>query len=89
MEDIIKLKSRGRAKNTLKKLKRVDGSESKTYLLKSTSAFLRTGLVNNGCKFIDPSGGPMIVENSILEEANAEVESIDFTTGLGWTITFK
>lgn len=33
MKDLIKLKSRGYEENYLKKLKKPDGSESKTYVL--------------------------------------------------------
>lgn len=40
-------------------------------------------------KFIDPSGGPMIVVGYELEEAKAVVKSIDFVKGYGHTITFE
>ena len=89
MKDLIKLKSRGYEKNYLKKLKRPDGSESKTYVLKTDIPTLRVGEVQGGNKFIDPSGGPMIVVGYELEEAKAVVKSIDFVKGYGWTITFE
>ena len=89
MEDIINLKSRGGIKNYLKKMKKADGSESKTYVLKSEVPYLRAGWVDERHKFIDPSGGPMIVEGSVLPEANAEVEAITFVQGYGHTVTFK
>ena len=89
MKDLIKLKSRGYEKNYLKKLKRPDGSESKTYVLKTDIPTLRVGEVQGGNKFIDPSGGPMIVVGCELEEAKAVVKSIDFVEGYGWTITFE
>lgn len=91
MEDIIKLNSRYGAENYLKKLPKPDGSESKTYVLKTDTPSLRVGEVGGTCyihKFIDPSGGPMIVEGSRLEEADAVVKSIDFIMGYGYTITF-
>ena len=50
---------------------------------------LRVGEVQGGNKFIDPSGGPMIVVGYKLEEAKAVVKSIDFVEGYGWTITFE
>lgn len=84
MEDIIKLRSRYRAVNYLKKMPKPDGSDSKTYVLT-----LRVGEVQGGNKFIDPSGGPMIVVGYELEEAKAVVKSIDFVEGYGWTITFE
>lgn len=89
MDDIIKLRSRGGTKNYLKKMKKADGNESKTYVLKSESLYLRAGWVDEKHKFIDPSGGPMIVEGSVLPEANAEVEAIIFVQGYGHTVTFK
>lgn len=89
MEKVIKLNSRGEANNYLKKMIKPDNSESKTYILKTDSPTLRMGYVDEKNKFIDPSGGPMIVEGSLLEEANAVVKSIDFITGFGYTITFK
>ena len=84
MEDIIKLRSRYRAENYLKKMPKPDGSDSKTYV-----PTLRVGEVQGGNKFIDPSGGPMIVVGYKLEEAKAVVKSIDFVEGYGWTITFE
>ena len=89
MEDIIKLRSRYRAVNYLKKMPKPDGSDSKTYVLKTDVSTLRVGEVQGGNKFIDPSGGPMIVVGYKLEEANAVVKSIDFVEGYGWTITFE
>ena len=89
MEDIIKLNSRGGENNYLKKLKKSDGGESTTYVLKTESRYLRAGWVDERHKFIDPSGGPMIVEGSVLPEANAEVEAITFVQGYGHTVTFK
>ena len=89
MKDLIKLKSRGYEKNYLKKLKRPDDSESNTYVLKTNTPTLRAGEVQGGNKFIDPSGGPMIVVGYELEEAKAVVKSIDFVKGYGWTITFE
>lgn len=89
MEDIIKLRSRYRAKNYLKKMPKPDGTDSKTYVLKTDVPTLRVGEVQKGNKFIDPSGGPMIVVGYKLEEAKAVVKSIDFVGGYGWTITFE
>ena len=89
MKDLIKLKSRGYEKNYLKKLKRPDDSESNTYVLKTDIPTLRVGEVQGGNKFIDPSGGPMIVVGYELKEAKAVVKSIDFVEGYGWTITFE
>lgn len=89
MKDLIKLKSRGHEENYLKKLNKLDGSESKTYVLKVSTPYLRGGELEGGKKFIDPSGGPMIVVGSYLEEAEAVVKSIDFTVGYGYTITFE
>ena len=89
MKDLIKLRSRGCEENYLKGLKKSAGSESKTYVLKVSTPYLRSGEVEGGRKFIDPSGGPMIVVGDYLEEAEAVVKSIDFTVGYGYTVTFE
>ena len=89
MEDIIKLRSRYETVNYLKKMPKPDGSESKTYVLKTDVPTLRVGKVQGGNKFIDPSGGPMIVIGCELKEAKAVVKSIDFVEGYGYTITFE
>ena len=89
MKDLIKLNSRDKSKNYLKKLIKKDDSESLTYVLKTDSPYIRTGRLDNGSEFVDPSGGPMIIVGDYLEEANAVVESIDFVEGFGCTITLR
>ena len=89
MEDIINLKSRGDTNNYLRKMKKADGSESKTYVLKSEVPYIRVGWVDERHKYIDPSGGPMIAEGLLLKEANAVVKLIDFVVGYGHIITFE
>lgn len=89
MEDIIKLHSRGGVNNYLKKMKKPNGEESKTYVIKTDMPTLRMGYVEENKKFIDPSGGPMIVEGYTLEEAGAIVKSIDFVVGYGYIVTFE
>ena len=49
MEDIIKLRSRYKAVNYLKKMPKPDGSESKTYVLKTDVPTLRVGEVGGVC----------------------------------------
>lgn len=89
MKDIIELESRGYEKNYLKRLKKPDNTESKTYVLKVSNPYLRAGVIDGEKKFIDPSGGPMIVVGETLKEAEAVVKSIDYTIGYGYTITFE
>lgn len=89
MKEIIKLHSRGEVNNYLKKMLKPDGSECKTYALKTDIPYLRVGTVEGGKKFIDPSGGPMIVEGHMLEEAGAVVKYIDHVMGQGYLITFE
>ena len=86
MEEIIKLDSKG--KKFLKKLKRVDGSESKTYVLKLDSAVLRSGYTEEGHKFILPPRGPMIIVGQELQDGLI-VKSIDHVEDYGYTITFE
>lgn len=86
MEEILKLDSKG--KKFLKKLKRVDGSESKTYVLKLDSAVLRSGYTKKGHKFISPPRGPMIIVGQELQDGLI-VKSIDHVEDYGYTITFE
>lgn len=77
-------------KNSLELLPRKDGSESKTYIVKTSSDIVRTGKTNDGESFLDLSGGPMIVVGKPLKEAdNAIVRSIDRSEGFGFTVTFR
>lgn len=52
MEDIIKLRSRYGTVNYLKKMPKPDGTDSKTYVLKTDVPTLRVGEVQGGNKFI-------------------------------------
>lgn len=88
MKELIKLNSRYGENNTLKLLKKPNGEESKTYLLKTSDQMIRSGMTG-GRKFIDPSGGPMIVEGERLEEADAVVKSIVHIMGKGYSVTFE
>lgn len=86
MEKIIKLHSRSGNDNYLEFI------NDKTYALKTTYPYIRIGYTDNSkksAKFVDPSGGPMIVVGEVLEEAKAKVKSIDFVKGVGYTITFE
>ena len=89
MKDSIELKSRGDEHNYLRKLNRTDGTESYTYLLKTSTYYMRSGYTEKKKMFIDPSGGPMIVEGEYLEEAEAVVKSINHISGKGYAITFE
>lgn len=76
--------------NYLKLLAKKDGSESKTYIVKTSSTIVRTGKTNNGESFLDLSGGPMIIVGKPLKGAdNAVVRSIDWSEGFGFTVTFE
>lgn len=86
--DIIKLHSKGETNSFLRKLSKPDNSESLTYVLKVTDPFVKVGKINSK-SFIEPVGGPSIVEGETLEEAGMVVKSIDYTVGYGYTITFK
>lgn len=89
MEDIIKLRVRDCTENYLKKMRKADGSPSSTYVLKTSIPYISMGYVEDKRKFIDPSGGPMIVEGELLKEAGRVVKSIDFVSEYGYTITFE
>lgn len=89
MDEIIKLNSRGEENNYLKKLKRSDGKESKTFVLKVSSPQVSVGRNENNYNFIKPTGGPMLIEGFKCADIDATIKSIDFTIGYGYTITFE
>lgn len=55
-------------------LKRVGDEDSKSFELVTRYSY-RGGKIG-GKNFIDPSGGPMIIEGEYLEEVDAKVKSI-------------
>lgn len=61
-------------------------NEDKTYMFKTECSY-RYGKIH-GKSFIDPLGGPMIIEGSFLEEANSKVKSIFHIKG-GCIIIFE
>lgn len=89
MKDLIELKSRGDECNYLRRLVKSDGSESHTYILKTSSYTMRSGLTDQKKKFIEPTGGPMLIEGTKCDNIEAVIKSIDFTIGYGYTITFE
>jgi hypothetical protein len=89
MEDIIKLNSKGEENNYLKRLKKPNGEESKTYVLKVTTPQVRVGTTETKHKFIEPTGGPMSIEGFKCADIDSVIKSIDFTIGYGYSITFE
>lgn len=89
MEDIIKLNSKGEENNYLKRLKKPNGEESKTYVLKVTTPQVRVGTTETKHKFIEPTGGPMLIEDFKCADIDSVIKSIDFTIGYGYSITFE
>jgi hypothetical protein len=80
MKDIIKLQSKYASDNNY--LKKIAGTE-KSYELKTEYCY-RAGFISENKAFIDPSGGPMIIEGEYLHEADAIVDTIK-----NGVITFK
>lgn len=83
MSEIIELKSI-EEHNYLKKLRKVDNTESKTYVLKVSYPYIKVG---EG--YIMPKGSPPIVVGEILEGTGMKVKSIDYVQSYGYTITFE
>lgn len=88
MEKIYKLNSRGGENNYLKLMPKSDGSESKTYLLKTENPYIGTGYLDNKRFYVDPSGGPMLVVGDKIPELGV-IKSIDLAYGYGYFITFE
>lgn len=89
MEDIIKLNSKGGGNNYLKRLKKPNGEESKTYSLKISYPVIVAGYLPNGKMYIQLSGSSIIAVGERLDEADAIVKSISYTNGHGYSITFQ
>ena len=86
MEKIIKLHSRSGNDNYLELI------NGKTYALKTTYPYVRVGYIDNSrdsAKFIDPSGGPMMIEGEVLEELGKVIKRIDFVQGEGTFIELE
>lgn len=54
-----------------------------------TQLSYRCGKVSANKKFVDPSGGPMIIEGEYLEEVGKTVKRIDFIQGEGAFLEFE
>lgn len=80
MKDIIKLQSRYASDNNY--LEKIEGTD-KSYKLKTEYCY-GAGKTGNGANYIDPSGGPMIIEGEYLHEADAIVDTIK-----NGVVTFK
>lgn len=89
MEKEIKLYPKDDSSIILKKLNRKGGKESTTYIVKLTNNILYVGINNEGKKYLNPVGGPTITVDSVLEGTDYIVKSIDFISGIGYTITLK
>lgn len=88
MEEFIALKSRD-YNNYLKQLKRTNGEESTTYLLKVEHPSLLVTTDEMGRNMsIEPRGGPVMKVGETLEGVG-EVAYIDYVLGYGYAVTFK
>lgn len=87
MNEVINLRCRHGEKNYLKLLKKLDNSESKTYALKTSTAYIQE-FKDEGKITINPIGGPKIKEGERIPFTDLIVKSINFVDGYGYTITF-
>lgn len=81
--DTVVLNSRYNTKSNLL----IKVSENRYKL--ETKLSYRCGKVSADKKFVDPSGGPMIVEGEYLYEIGKTVKRIDFVQGEGTFIEFE
>ena len=69
MEDIIKLNSHDGSNNYLKKLNTEPYEGKQAYALKTSYRYsIRMGTVKDGISFVDPSGGPMLVQGDTIND---------------------
>lgn len=83
MKKTIKLPTHDGSNNYLEQYK------GHVYELVTQINCIREGEINNGDVFIDPSGGPMIVENSRIEGTDWIATKIEFKRDIGFLITLK
>lgn len=82
----VRLNSRYGLKNYLRKI------EDHKWVLTSTIGNIRLGIDSKDHSkytFIDPPGGPFITKDSLIDEIDEIVESIDFDKDIGYIITTK
>ena len=84
-DNIIKLCSRYNENNYLEPF----DSNNNDYILRTEHDNIRMGYTKDNNLYIDPAGGPMIIENNKLLEVNRVVKSITHRKGVGFIITFK
>ena len=84
----IRLQSHDGTNNYLEELE----GRPNEYKLVTPYDFLRGGCIGENQHFIDPSGGPMIIEDELLEcygDKSYMVENISSEKGIGCIITLK
>lgn len=91
MEDKLELVTNNRDDFIfLKKLKKPNGEESKTYILKTNASSIKYEYIDKIRRLLKPSGcNYPIIEGEVLEGFTYIVKSIIYTPGLGYTITFE
>ena len=89
MEDIIKLNSHDGSNNYLKKLNIEPYEGKQAYVLKTSYRYsIRMGTVKDGISFVDPSGGPMLVEGDSLN-GKYKIIKIEFLKYVGTIIILE
>lgn len=84
----IKLQSHDGTNNYLEEL---EGRPNEYHLVTPIN-FLRGGYIGENQQFVDPSGGPMIVEDEKLDcygDKSYMVENISSEKGIGYIITLR
>ena len=78
MSTVIKLKARYGVDNHLEQY------QGNTYVLKTESPYIRTGVSSTGKEFVDPSGGPILIVGEKIGKKT--ITSIGFLKDIGTTI---
>lgn len=86
MSEVVNLRSRYGEKNYLKLLQSTDNTESKTYVLKTSSGYVWESKCE-GKLTINPIGGPRMTEGEKIPYTNLVIKSIYLVKGYGYTIT--
>ena len=81
MNKVIKLKARYGVGNYLEQY------QGNTYILRTESPYIRTGVSSTGKEFVDPSGGPILIVGEKIGKKT--ITSIGFLKDIGTTITLE
>ena len=81
------IKLRSRYENVLTQLIPLNSENDKTYKFSTSEDLIRCGYLEDNTFYIDPPGGPMIIEGGSIN--GMKVKDIKHDYNIGYIITFE